>query len=88
MAKTTLPTMGTFPPSKHVEDAQLNGDDLIGVNTQYKGVIDLSQVEFPAGCLNDDAPSPLNGINIFSIGAADASSVVYARSDPHLYGGG
>ena len=64
--------------SKYVENAQLNGDDLTGVNTQYKGVIDLSQVEFPAGCLNDDGTVTLNGINIFSIGAADASSVVYA----------
>ncbi len=64
--------------TKYVEDAQLNGDDLTGVNTQYKGVIDLSQVEFPAGCLNDDGTVTLNGINIFSIGAADASSVVYA----------
>lgn len=64
--------------SKYVEDAQLNGDDLTGVNTQYKGVIDLSQVEFPAGCLNDDGTVTLNGINIFSIGAADVSSVVYA----------
>ena len=64
--------------TKYVEDAQLNGDDLMGVNTQYKGVIDLSQVEFPAGCLNDDGTVTLNGINIFSIGAADVSSVVYA----------
>lgn len=64
--------------SKYVEDAQLNGDDLMGVNTQYKGVIDLSQVEFPAGCLNDDGTVTLNAINIFSIGAADVSSVVYA----------
>ena len=64
--------------SKYVENAQLNGDDLTGVSTQYKGVIDLSQVEFPAGCLNDDGTVTLNAINIFSIGAADVSSVVYA----------
>ena len=48
------------------------------IRDRYKGVIDLSQVEFPAGCLNDDGTVTLNGINIFSIGAADASSVVYA----------
>ena len=65
---------------KYMEDAQLDpgSGDLTGVNTQYKGVIDLSQVEFPAGCLNDDGTVTLNGINIFSIGAADVSSVVYA----------
>mgnify|MGYP003085251507 FL=1 len=65
---------------KYMGDAQLDpgSGDLTGVNTQYKGVIDLSQVEFPAGCLNDDGTVTLNAINIFSIGAADVSSVVYA----------
>ena len=42
---------------KYMEDVTLKGDDLVGDGNPIVDMIDLSTVELPAGCYNEDGTS-------------------------------